>query len=137
MIYRGRVINEKLYKIIDSHVQDIPKRIQEIDPGYFIVLNRRTGKFEVHHIKNRPTTYAFTVTADTLDTRVLDETKSTRIEYAEKILREMHENNEKIKEKKREEFKDYVGQVARDIYQYAAQSHKSRECRLNRKVAHG
>jgi len=134
MWIRGRFISDKDYILIDSHTLNIPQRLKEIDSGYFLLLNRWTGNFEVHHIENKGNTHCVTSPYDELDQRLLDYVRKTRIENASKIFEEMKKNNEKIKQSRRNDFNDYIGEVAKDIYQYAAQSHKSREASLTRKV---
>ena len=135
MLYKGRYLNEEYYTIINSNVFDIPERLKEIDPGYFLVLNKQRDKFEVHHVENRGGTYSLTIPYDMLDSRALDFVRETRSERAKKLFEEMEERNRKIEESKKKEFKDYVGEVAKDVYKYAAQSHKWGEARLNRTVS--
>ena len=130
----NRWISADDYIVVESHVQDIPQRLKEIDKGYFLVLNRNTGKFEVHHIDNKGSTYCLTNPYDDLDARLLDYVRETKSERAAIIFSEMEKKNAKLVEGHRKQFTDYVGEVAKDIYQYAAQSHKWPEARLNRKV---
>lgn len=135
MLYKGRYLNEEYYVVIEDTVYDIPRRLREIDPGYFLVLNRQRDKFEVHHIENRGGTYCLTVPYDELDDRLLEYVRKTRSENAKKLFEEMEKNNQRLEERKKKDFKDYVGEVAKDVYQYAAQSHKWAEARLTRGVS--
>lgn len=134
VLYKGRYLNEEYYVVIESTVFDIPQRLKKIDPGYFLVLNRQRDKFEVHHVDNRGGTYCLTVPYDDVDSRLLDYVRQTRADRAKKLFEEMEKNNQKIEERRKKDFKDYVGEVAKDIYQYAAQSHKWDEARLTREV---
>jgi hypothetical protein len=135
VLYKGRYLNEEYYVVIEDTVYDIPRRLREIDPGYFLVLNRQRDKFEVHHIENRGGTYCLTVPYDELDDRLLEYVRKTRSENAKKLFEEMEKNNQRLEERKKKDFKDYVGEVAKDVYQYAAQSHKWAEARLTRGVS--
>jgi hypothetical protein len=135
MIYKGRYLNEQYYRVIESNVFDIPERLREIDPGYFLVYNRSRDKYEVHHIENRGGTYCLTVPYDEIDSRLLDYVRETRAERAAKLFEKMERDNQKLEESRKKDFKDYVGEVAKDIYKYSAQSHKWAETRLNRTVS--
>jgi hypothetical protein len=50
---------------------DISGRIRNIEPGYFIVRNHRTGKFEIHSEDNIGDTYCLTLPYSELDARAL------------------------------------------------------------------
>ena len=82
---------------IERDVFDIADRIKEIDPGYFVMLNLRTGKFEVHHDgrgrQGRGGSLCLTLPFGRLDARAVTEVYRTRLERRERLLREMEEFN--------------------------------------------
>jgi hypothetical protein len=55
---------------IEHDVYGIARRIRDLDPGYFIMRNHLTGRFEVHHLENKRGTYGFTAFEE-LDYRTL------------------------------------------------------------------
>lgn len=129
-------VNSKKYRLITDNVFDIPSRLREVDRGYFVLLNRRSGNFEVHHTENIGSTYCLTIPYKELDSRTIDLVQQTRVENAEKLIAEMEARNEKREKSKENNMKDYVGEVAKDIWNYAHSDVKSTECRLNKKVVH-
>jgi hypothetical protein len=56
---------------ISSDLYDISGRIKDIEPGYFIVRNHRTEKFEIHSKDNIGDTYCLTLPYGELDARAL------------------------------------------------------------------
>ena len=48
-------------------VHDIGRRVREVDPGYFVVYNRRARAFEVHGCLQRGDSYVLTVWQDLAD----------------------------------------------------------------------
>lgn len=83
---------------IVTNVFNIPERLREIDPGYFVLRNHETKAFEIHHRDQPHNTYCLTVPYEELDERTLWLVRKTRIANIEKILLEMEETNQKISE---------------------------------------
>ena len=85
---------------------DISGRIRKIDDGYFIVRNHLMHRFEVHHVDNKPTTYAFIVPYDELDCRTLEYCEKTLVEHSARLLREMEENNRRVDAMRNRDFQN-------------------------------
>lgn len=134
MIYKGRYLSEEVYTIIEDTVMDIPQRLKQIDPGYFLVLNKQKDRYEVHHVGNRGGTYCLICPYDGLDSRLLDYVEETKSENARKLFAKMDADNEKRERDSKNQAADYIGEVAKDIYKFAKQDHKHRECRLDKVV---
>lgn len=88
MIGKGRIIVEDLF--------DIAARIKEIDAGYFIVRDYRSGKFQVHHNDQRGNTLTLVLPYDRLDCRTLNLVRRTRSERKKQLLEEMERENERL-----------------------------------------
>lgn len=88
MIGKGRVIESDLF--------DIAKRVKEIDDGYFIVRDYRTGKFQLHHRGQRGSSLALILPFDRLDCRTLTYVRRTRAERKRQLLEEMERDNERL-----------------------------------------
>lgn len=86
MIGNGRIIDDDLF--------GIARRLKSIDDGYYIVLNYKTGKFEVHNSKCAPRTLCLVLPFETLDERTVRKVNMTRAERVEELLREAERNNE-------------------------------------------
>lgn len=81
---------------ITTNVFNIPERLRELDPGYFVLRNHERKTFEIHHRDQPHNTYCLTVPYKELDARTLQLVRKTRISNLEKILLEMEETNQKI-----------------------------------------
>ena len=103
---------------VNDNVFDIPKRLREIDPGYFVMFNPKNQKYELHH-EGQDITYCLTFPFDELDGRALVYARETRIERINTIRRQMKEHNEKLEADSREEFDDKIGYISREIHRSA------------------
>ena len=79
----------------------VQARLQEIDDGYRVFYNTLKSRFEVHNVKNKPNTLVLVSPYDELDSRLIKLVRSSRVERASEIFREVEENNRKIIEKQR------------------------------------
>lgn len=104
--------------LVENNVFDIPKRLREIDPGYFVMFNPENQKYELHN-ENQDTTYCLTFPFDELDSRAIDYTRETRIERKDIILKQIKQHNEKVERDRRNEFEDKVDYIAREIHRSA------------------
>lgn len=103
---------------IESNVYDIPQRLREIDPNYYVVLNTDTQKYEVHHSKQIGGTLCLNLPFDELDSRTIDYVKSHDIKYAKQIFEEIDMHNAVIeREAKRKAF-DEPNQKVKEIHRY-------------------
>lgn len=81
---------------ITNDLYSIAERLKEIDDGYFILYNKKSGRYEVHSSKQHHDTYCLAVPYDCLDARTVELVKSTRREYMDNILNEIERNNKKF-----------------------------------------
>jgi hypothetical protein len=117
----------KNYRFIDDDLYSISKRVRDIDPGYFILLNRRSGKYEVHHMDQPPgATFCLTVPYEQLDERTIQLIRETRIERLNELIKKMNESNDKIDADRDAYFKDYIKWVGTETYRYVC-THESKE----------
>ena len=101
------LLKKPYLKLIKDDLYSIAKRIKEIDPDYFIVFNRKTGKYEVHSTANKGwDTYCFTVPYSRLDARTLSICRKTNVAmHGDKIHRDAAANNARIDAERERDFK--------------------------------
>lgn len=80
----GRVVEDDLF--------GIAARLKSIDDGYFVFLNYKTGRYEVHNKKQRGNTLCL-VCFDRLDERTVRKVRATRAERIRSVLEEMEREN--------------------------------------------
>lgn len=89
----GRVVEDDLF--------GISRRLQSIDDGYFVFLNYKTGKFEVHNKKDTPS-LCLVLPFDRLDERTVRHVLYTRAERVAEIVKRMDEQNARLEREQRE-----------------------------------
>lgn len=80
-------------RIIDDDMFGVCRRLKTIDDGYFVFLNYRTGKFEVHNRRCVPNTLCLVLPYDTLDERTVRRVLYTRAERVAQIVERMEREN--------------------------------------------
>ena len=89
------------------------RRLKAIDDGYFVFLNYKTGKFEVHNRRSHPNTLCLVLPFETLDERTVNRVLYTRAERAEQIMEQMErENAARERERKRKAMDAILSSVA-------------------------
>ena len=78
------------------------RRLRAIDDDYFVFLNYKTGKFEVHNRRSRPNTLCLVLPFETLDERTVNRVLYTRAERAEMIMEQMERENA-VRERERKD----------------------------------
>ena len=86
---------------IENDLFGIVARLKSIDDGYFVVYNAQKGAFEVHNSRQRGSTFALSVPYPSLDVRTVRLVQRTRAENAERLLREMEEENAALLKRER------------------------------------
>ena len=124
-------INFKKYRLVESNVYDIPQRLKAIDPGYFVLLNRYSGKFEIHNSNQESFTYCRTVPFDELDGRTIEMIEKVRRQDNDAMIREMDAHNEKLEKDRDAKFSDTIGEMTKDLYNYGKKT--VRESRIDSK----
>lgn len=109
----GILLRKSYLELITDDLYGISKRIKDIESGYFIVRNRKSGKYEVHSLFNNGTnTYCFTVPYDELDSRTLDYCLETSIAiHGDEIYKRIEENNAKVDAKKERDYQKSLNEA--------------------------
>ena len=107
----------KKYPVI-THVFDIPQRLKEIDPGYFVLYNTQTGKYEVHHNDQPDGSLCVILPYDELDERAVFHVRRTLIANIEKLLEEMDQNNRKTENESLKKNIERANEKARQTFNY-------------------
>ena len=89
----GRVVEVDLLCIIVM--------LKSSDDGYFVFLNYKTGKFEVHNKKDTPS-LCLVLPYDRLDERTVRHVQYTRAERLADIVKRMDEQNARLERERRE-----------------------------------
>ncbi len=76
---------------ITNDLFDVAKRLLSVNADYRLYYNVAKNRYEVHSAKRG--TLQFVVPFDELDARTVDYALKTRVENAEKIFREVEQNN--------------------------------------------
>lgn len=79
------------YRVV-SDLYDIADRLKEIDERYELYFNRAFKRFEVFANGALQIAAPF----DRLDGRLLELVRSTRLEYAERLLKDIDESNRRL-----------------------------------------
>lgn len=80
-------------EIVRGDLFGIADRLKSIDEGYFVVLDKRTGEYEVHNRFQRGNTFALKVPYRGLDARTVTLVLKTRAENARKLFEAMEREN--------------------------------------------
>lgn len=77
-----------------TNVYGIPERLRELDDGYFVMMSRATGRFEVHHNgMGDAHSYQLTVPYSELDARTVEYVRRTHVEHINEIMQEAARQN--------------------------------------------
>ena len=82
-------------RVIDDDLFGVCRRLKSIDDGYFVFLNYKTGKFEVHNKKDSRT-LCLVLPYDRLDERTVRHVLYTRAERAREIVERMERENARL-----------------------------------------
>lgn len=80
-------------RVIDDDLFGVARRLKSIDDGYFVFLNYKTGKFEIHNRRQRPNTLCLVLPFDRLDERTVNRVLYTRAENVKRIVADMERDN--------------------------------------------
>ena len=87
-------------RVIDDDLFGVCRRLKSIDDGYFVFLNYKTGKFEVHNKKDART-LCLVLPYDRLDERTVRHVQCTRAERAREIVERMERENARLEAERR------------------------------------
>lgn len=94
---------------IHTNTCRIPERLREMDPNLFVVLNRKTNRFEIHSLANYGDTFSLLCPFDELDSRI--ESHVAKYDLKRHGMRIYHEMARKEEEAKRAEERDRQNRV--------------------------
>ena len=92
-------------RIIDDDLFGVAHRLKSIDDGYFVFLNYKTRKFEVH-IKKDYRSLCLVLPYDRLDERTVRHVLYTRAERAKEIVERMERENARLEAERRRQLVD-------------------------------
>lgn len=87
-------------RVIDDDLFGVCARLKSIDDGYFVFLNYKTGKFELHNKKDTPS-LCLVLQYDRLDERTVRHVLYTRAERARQIIERMERENARLEAESR------------------------------------
>jgi hypothetical protein len=103
--------------LVENHVTDIPERLKEIDPNFFVMFNPKTQKYEVHKKVLHGITLEVSLPFGELDSRAIDYVSSVR--DAAKVRKDIEEHNVKIDEDRKKVIDNESQWKAKEIFDYA------------------
>lgn len=92
----------------------IAERLREVDDTLFVVRNTLEARFEVHCLEHSPDTIAWVVPWQQLDERTIRKARENRVERQWDLLRRMDERNERWRDSKQRDFRNWVHGVSED-----------------------
>lgn len=105
--------------LLENDPYYISSRIKEVDENYFIVFSKKKNRFELHNSSQLFSTYSLTIPYSQLDERTIFLARKSRKENAEKLIKEMDENNyrleKKMSEKSLEQMKEVTNEIKRSF----------------------
>lgn len=104
--------------VIKNDVYDIAARIKEIDKEYYVIYNISLKRFEVHNIRNKPSSLAVVLPYDNLDARAVRYVMKTRIHRINQIAAEIELNNLRLEQAKERKVIDETGYKVKHLSNY-------------------
>lgn len=102
------------YIPVNSDSMDILPRLKDIDDSYFVLMNRQTGKFEVHSSRQEGDSLCLTLPGRFLDASCLSYVRKYRRERMKEIMEEMDRDNEKLEKRQAAQARDSLGTAVED-----------------------
>ena len=103
--------------LVENHVTDIPKRLQEeVNPSYIVMFNPKTQKFEVHRRGRNDCSLELNLPFDELDSRAIEYALNAR--DISKIRKGIEEHNAKLDEERKKEIAHVQSCKTRDLFTY-------------------
>lgn len=114
---RERIETRKHLIPVFSHVYDIPRRVHEYDPSFFVVLNENTQKYEIHSLDYPgDQTHSCTIPFDELDCRTLYHLWENDIRvHGKEIFRRLERQEEEFEKRKQRETQKFNIDFAKEF----------------------
>ena len=103
---------------VTGHALDIPQRLKELDERYFIVLNTRAQKYEIHYEQPWGDTLECVLPYEALDERTIRHVREHDIRRRDELVREMEEHNRRMEEAAVKNYLDEAAERTREAFQY-------------------
>ncbi len=103
------------YIPVFSDTLDVLNRIQQIDHTYFILLNRLTGKFEVHSCAQAGGSFCLELPYPCLDARAVAFVQRYRSARAKEVFAEMEQANGRLEERRIREMEETARQAQEEL----------------------
>ena len=103
---------------VSSHVTDIPARLKAINPGWFVMLNARTQRFEIHDAAQPGGTLACVLPFDELDARAIEYARRYHVSRLHETAREIDEYNERLERAAQRDYLALAADKTREAISY-------------------
>lgn len=81
--------------VVESDCLGIVERLKSVEGDYFLVFDLDKGKYELHSRGQAGDSYCLTFPFETIDERMVDLTRKTRVQNSEGLFAEMEEENKR------------------------------------------
>lgn len=108
---------------IESDVFDMVNRIKEIDDGYRIMLNLKTGRLELHNIY-QTNTFCFNIKNNEILPSLIDDIFYSQSRHIDNIISDIDKYNSDIDTNTKDNAKDYTTYTAKEIFDFCNNSSK-------------
>jgi len=92
--------------------------VKELDDALFIMLNRRTQRFEIWREEWGRGILECVLPYDALDGRTVEHVRRHRVERMNELIREMEEHNRRLEEDAKRDWLDKAGERTREAIKY-------------------
>lgn len=113
------------YETVDGDLTDITGRLKEIDPSYFVLRERKSGKLQLHSSAQRGSTLALSLPYRVLDCRTLELARRTRSERAEAEAAETERHNAVLERER----KNALVKKAEKLWESAIKAEEKKDAR--------
>ncbi len=112
---------------IESDVFDIVDRIKEIDEGYKILYDTKSGKLELHNI-NQINTFCLNIKNNEILPVLINDILCSQSRFIDNIIDKIDRNNRDIEKNNRDNIKDITDYMAREVFDFSNNSSKEYNC---------
>ncbi len=103
---------------VTSHALDIPARLKALRGSWFVMLNTRTQRFEIHDSAQSGGTLACVLPFDELDARTVAYARRYRVERLAETAREVDAFNERLEREAESAHLDRAADRTREALHY-------------------
>ena len=103
---------------VTSHVTDIPARLKAINPRWFVMLNARTQRFEIHDAAQPDGTLACALPFDALDARAIEYARRYHVSRLAETAREIDAFNENLEREAQQRYMAQAAERTREALHY-------------------